>query len=63
MMMQAREMLVQGYALDALFRHEKLTLTEDDLDAAARQHEPAGSQGRPSRNGGERPGIRAARGG
>ena len=27
MMMQTREMLVQGYALDALFRHEKMTLT------------------------------------
>lgn len=40
MMMQAREMLVQGYALDALFRHEKLTLTEDDLDAAARSMNP-----------------------
>ena len=24
MMMQTREMLVQGYALDTLFRHEKI---------------------------------------
>ena len=36
MMMQTREMLVQGYALDALFRHEKMTLTDEDIDAACR---------------------------
>lgn len=40
LMMQTREMLVQGYALDALFRHEKMTLTEEDLDAAARGMNP-----------------------
>lgn len=40
MMMQTREMLVQGYALDALFRHEKMTLTEEDLDATARGINP-----------------------
>lgn len=40
MMMQTREMLVQGYALDALFRHEKMTLTDEDLDAACRAMNP-----------------------
>lgn len=36
MMMQVREVLVQGFALDAVFRHEKLTLTDEDiLDACA----------------------------
>ncbi|QOS67315.1 trigger factor [Eggerthella guodeyinii] len=40
MMMQTREMLVQGYALDALFRHEKLTLTDEDIDAACRSMNP-----------------------
>lgn len=40
MMMQTREMLVQGYALDALFRHEKLALTDEDIDAACRSMNP-----------------------
>ena len=40
MMMQTREMLVQGYALDALFRHEKMTLTDEDIDAACRSMNP-----------------------
>lgn len=40
MMMQTREMLVQGYALDALFRHEKLTLTDEDIEAACRSMNP-----------------------
>ena len=31
LMLQTRETLVQGYALDAVFRHEGLTLTEEDL--------------------------------
>lgn len=36
LMMQVREVLVQGFALDAVFRHEKLTLTDQDiLDACA----------------------------
>ncbi|MDY3980967.1 MAG: trigger factor, partial [Paraeggerthella sp.] len=39
-MMQTREMLVQGYALDALFRHEKMTLTDEDIEAACRQMNP-----------------------
>ena len=34
LMMQTREMLVQGYALDALFRHEKMTLTDEDIALA-----------------------------
>ena len=40
MMMQTREMLVQGYALDALFRHEKLVLTDEDIEAACRAMNP-----------------------
>ena len=40
MMRQTREMLVQGYALDALFRHEKMTLTDEDIDAACRSMNP-----------------------
>lgn len=39
-MMQTREMLVQGYALDALFRHEKMVLTDEDIDAACRSMNP-----------------------
>lgn len=34
MMLQTREMLVQGYALDAVFRHEGLVITDDDLTEA-----------------------------
>lgn len=40
MMMQTREMLVQGYALDALFRHEKMVLTDEDIEAACRSMSP-----------------------
>ena len=40
MMMQTREMLVQGYALDALFRHEKMTVTDKDIDDACRSMNP-----------------------
>ena len=36
MMLQTRQTLAQGYALDALFRHEKMTLTDDDLNEAAK---------------------------
>ena len=39
-MMQVREMLVEGYALDALFAHEKLKVTDADLTEAARQINP-----------------------
>ena len=32
MMMQIRETLVRGYALDAVFRHEGLVVTDEDID-------------------------------
>ena len=41
MMMQAREMLVQGFALDAVFQHEGLSLTEEDLEAACAAINPS----------------------
>ncbi len=40
MMMQIRQTLIQGYALDALFRHEKMVLEDADLDRAARELNP-----------------------
>ncbi len=40
MMLQTRATLVQGYALDALFRHEKMTLDDADLDAPAKAMNP-----------------------
>ena len=40
MMMQTREMLIQGYALDALFRHEKMVLSDEDITAACRAMNP-----------------------
>ncbi len=40
LMVQARQMLVQGYALDALFRHENMELTDEDLLAACRAMNP-----------------------
>lgn len=40
MMMQIRELLVQGFALDALFRHEHLTLNDEDIDAACHLMNP-----------------------
>lgn len=33
-MLQTREMVVQGYVLDAIFRHENMGLSEDDINAA-----------------------------
>ena len=39
-MMQVREMLVEGYALDALFAHEGLAATDADYLAAAQQINP-----------------------
>ena len=33
-MLHTREMLVQGYALDAVFRHQGLAITEDDITEA-----------------------------
>lgn len=32
LMMQTRETLVQGFALDAVFRHEKLSINSDDIN-------------------------------
>lgn len=40
LMLQTREILVQGFALDAVYRHEKLTLTEEDIDAACASINP-----------------------
>ena len=62
MMMQTREMLVQGYALDALFRHEKMTLTDEDIDAACRSMNPQNPDAVKRRDAGERPRLRSARG-
>ena len=64
MMMQTREMLVQGYALDALFRHEKLVLTDEDIEAACRSMSPQQNPRAGARSdGGDRPRLRLARGG
>ena len=40
LMLQTREMLVQGFALDAVFRHEHLTLNDHDIEAACRSMNP-----------------------
>lgn len=40
LMMQAREVLTQGYALDAIFRHFGLTVTDEDYDAVCRAMNP-----------------------
>ena len=34
LMMQTREVLVQGFCLDAVYRHERMTLTDKDLEDA-----------------------------
>ncbi|MEC4176475.1 trigger factor [Adlercreutzia sp. R7] len=34
LMMQTREVLVQGFCLDAVYRHERLTLTDKDMEDA-----------------------------
>lgn len=39
-MMQAREMLVRGYALDAVFRHEHLVLSDEDIEAVCKAMNP-----------------------
>ncbi|WP_251178685.1 trigger factor [Adlercreutzia agrestimuris] len=44
LMLQTREMLVQGYALDAVFRHEKLTTTDDDILAVCATMSPQDPQ-------------------
>lgn len=43
LMLQTREMLVQGYCLDAIYRHEGLTLTDEDIEAACRAMNPQGN--------------------
>ncbi len=44
LMLQTREMLVQGYALDAVFRHEKLTINDDDILAVCATMSPQDPQ-------------------
>lgn len=34
LMLQTREVLVQGFVLDAIYRHEKLSITDDDINEA-----------------------------
>ena len=64
MMMQTREMLVQGYALDALFRHEKMVLTDEDIEAACRSMSPQQNPKHGAQSdGADRPRLRLARGG
>lgn len=43
LMMQTREVLVQGFCLDAVYRHERMTLTDADLDAACLAMNPQGN--------------------
>lgn len=45
MMMQTRQMLIQGYSLDSIFRHEGLVVTDEDLDEACRAMNPQNPQG------------------
>ena len=40
LMLQTRENLVQGFTLDAVFKHEKLTLDDDDITAWCRMVNP-----------------------
>ena len=40
LMMQTRQNLIEGYSLDALYRHEKLSIDDDDLTEAARAMDP-----------------------
>lgn len=39
-MLQAREVLTQGYALDAIFRHFKLSVTDQDIEAVCHAMNP-----------------------
>ena len=41
LMMQARQMLVSGYALDAVYRHEKMEIDDDDIMASCRAMNPS----------------------
>ena len=43
LMMQTREVLVQGFCLDAVYRHERLTLTDKDLEDACLGMNPQGN--------------------
>ena len=43
LMMQTREVLVQGFCLDAVFRHEKMALTDKDLEDACYGMNPQGN--------------------
>lgn len=43
LMLQIRQMLVIGFTLDAIFRHEKLTLTDEDILAACAAMNPQAS--------------------
>ena len=45
MMMQTRQMLVQGYALDALFSHEGLVVGEEDILEACTSMNPQNPKG------------------
>ena len=45
MMMQTRQMLVQGYALDAVFRHEGLVVSDEDVQEACASMNPQNPQG------------------
>lgn len=40
LMLQTRQNLIEGYSLDALYRHEKLTIDDEDLLDAARTMNP-----------------------
>ncbi|MDR0515183.1 MAG: hypothetical protein LBG81_08520 [Coriobacteriaceae bacterium] len=40
LMLQTRQNLIEGYSLDALFRHEKMTLTEEDIMEACKTMNP-----------------------
>lgn len=40
LMLQVRQMLVQGYALDALFRHEHMSLSDEDIENACKAMNP-----------------------
>lgn len=44
MLFEARQALTQGYALDAVFRHFKLTLTERDIDAFCKSVDPMNAE-------------------
>jgi trigger factor len=39
-MMQTRQMLVQGFSLDSVFRHEGLVLNDEDIEAACHAMNP-----------------------